>query len=137
VALASAAWIFRPDTPKPERSIVVLPFLNLSADADNEYFSDGLTEEIITRLSAIPNLKVISRTSAMRYKGSRQSLRDIAREVNVTHVLEGSVRYSGSTVRISAQLIDARTDAHVWADSYEDDLQVAFRVQEDIARDVA
>jgi TolB-like protein/DNA-binding SARP family transcriptional activator/Tfp pilus assembly protein PilF len=137
VALASAAWIFRPDTPKPERSIVVLPFLNLSADADNEYFSDGLTEEIITRLSAIPNLKVISRTSAMRYKGSTQSLRDIAREVNVTHVLEGSVRYSGSTVRISAQLIDARTDAHVWADSYEDDLQAAFRVQEDIARDVA
>jgi Predicted integral membrane protein len=138
VALAIAAWIFWPGTAvAPESSIVVLPFLDLSADADNEYFSDGLTEEIITRLSAIPNLKVISRTSAMHYKGSTQSLREIARELNVTHVVEGSVRWSDSTVRISAQLIDARTDAHVWADSYEEKLQVAFRAQEDIARDVA
>jgi TolB-like protein/tetratricopeptide (TPR) repeat protein len=137
VALVGAAWIFWPGTAAPESSIVVLPFLDLSADADHEYFSDGLTEEIITRLSAIPDLKVISRTSAMHYKGSRQSLREISRELNVTHVLEGSVRWSDSTVRISAQLIDARTDAHVWADSYEDELKVAFRVQEDIARDVA
>ena len=136
-ALAGAAWMFRPRPAVRESSIVVLPFLNLSADSDNEYFSDGLTEEIITRLSTIPNLKVISRTSAMRYKGSAQSVRDIANELNVTHVLEGSVRWSDSTVRVSAQLIDARTDAHVWADSYEDDLQVAIRVQEEIARDVA
>lgn len=137
VALAGAAWIFWPGEAAPESSIVVLPFLDLSPEADHEYFSDGLAEEIITRLSMIPDLKVISRTSAMHYKGSRQSLREIARELNVTHVLEGSVRWSDSTVRISAQLIDARTDAHVWADSYEDKLQVAFRVQEDIARDVA
>ncbi|HET7623070.1 MAG TPA: BTAD domain-containing putative transcriptional regulator [Gemmatimonadaceae bacterium] len=137
VALVGAAWIFWPGAAAPESSIVVLPFLDLSADANHEYFSDGLTEEVITRLSAIPDLKVISRTSAMHYKGSRQSLREIARELNVTHVLEGSVRWSDSTVRISAQLIDARTDAHVWADSYEDELQAAFRVQEDIARDVA
>jgi TolB-like protein/DNA-binding SARP family transcriptional activator/Flp pilus assembly protein TadD len=137
VALAGAAWIFWPGAAAPESSIVVLPFLDLSPDADHEYFSDGLAEEIITRLSAIPDLKVISRTSAMHYKGSRQSLREIARELNVTHVLEGSVRWSDSTVRISAQLIDARTDAHVWADSYEDELQAAFQVQEDIARDVA
>ena len=137
VALVGAAWIFWPGTAAPESSIVVLPFLDLSPGADHEYFSDGLAEEIITRLSAIPDLKVISRTSAMHYKGSRQSLREIARELNVTHVLEGSVRWSDSTVRISAQLIDARTDAHVWADSYEDELKVAFRVQEDIARDVA
>ncbi len=137
VALLGAAWIFWPGTAAPESSIVVLPFLDLSPDADHAYFSDGLAEEIITRLSAIPDLKVMSRTSAMHYKGSRQSLREIARELNVTHVLEGSVRWSDSTVRISAQLIDARTDAHVWADSYEDELQVAFRVQEDIARDVA
>ncbi len=137
VALAGAAWIFWPGAATPESSIVVLPFLDLSRNADHEYFSDGLTEEVITRLSAIPDLKVISRTSAMHYKGSRQSLREIARELNVTHVLEGSVRWSDSTVRISAQLIDARTDVHVWADSYEDELRVAFRVQEDIARDVA
>ncbi|HET7551939.1 MAG TPA: BTAD domain-containing putative transcriptional regulator [Gemmatimonadaceae bacterium] len=138
VALAGAAWIFWPGAPAPESSIVVLPFLDLSPGAEHEYFSDGLTEEVITRLSAIPHLKVISRTSAMHYKGSRQSLREIARELNVTHVLEGSVRrWSDSTVRISAQLIDARTDVHVWADSYEDELQVAFRVQEEIARDVA
>lgn len=137
VALVGAAWIFWPAATASESSIVVLPFLNLSADEGNEYFADGLTEEIITRLSAIPDLKVISRTSAMHYKGSRESLREIARELNVTHVLEGSVRRSDSSVRISAQLIDARTDAHVWADSYEDNLQVAFRVQEDIARDVA
>lgn len=137
VAFAGAAWIFWPGAGTPESSIVVLPFLDLSRNADHEYFSDGLTEEVITRLSAIPDLKVISRTSAMHYKGSRQSLREIARELKVTHVLEGSVRWSDSTVRISAQLIDARTDVHVWADSYEDELQVAFRVQEDIARDVA
>jgi TolB-like protein/DNA-binding SARP family transcriptional activator/Flp pilus assembly protein TadD len=137
MALVGAAWILWPGAAAPDSSIVVLPFLDLSPDADHEYFSDGLTEEVITRLSAIPDLKVISRTSAMHYKGSRQSLREIARELNVTHVLEGSVRWSDSTVRISAQLIDARTDAHVWADSYEDELKVAFRVQEDIARDVA
>ncbi|HEU4993824.1 MAG TPA: BTAD domain-containing putative transcriptional regulator, partial [Gemmatimonadaceae bacterium] len=120
-----------------ERSIVVLPFINLSADPDNEYFSDGLTEEVITRLAAIPGLKVISRTSAMHYKGTTKPLRVIAEELDVGHVLEGSVRLSDGRVRISAQFIDARTDAHLWADNYEYTLADRFGVQAEIAQKVA
>ncbi len=115
----------------------MLPFVNLSGVADNEYFSDGLTEEIITRLAAVPNLKVISRTSAMHYKGSRKPLKEIARELKVDHILEGSVRQSDGSVRISAQLIDARVDGHLWAENYEQKLQNSFRVQEEIAQRVA
>jgi TolB-like protein/Flp pilus assembly protein TadD len=126
----------RPVTPHEEGSIAVLPFTDLSAANDNEYFSDGLTEEIITGLSAVPDLKVISRTSAMHYKGTDKPLRQIAQELNVAHVLEGSVRQSGDRVRITAQLIDARTDEHLWAQSYDDDLRDIFRVQEQIARQV-
>lgn len=137
LALASAAWSFWPSAPQTGASIAVLPFVNMSPDADNGYFADGLTEEIITRLAAIPELKVISRTSAMHYRGSEQSVGEIARELNVTHVLEGSVRWSDSTVRIAAQLVDAHADAHLWADSYEGRSQPNFRVQEEIARDVA
>lgn len=137
LALASAAWSFWPSAPQTGASIAVLPFVNMSPDADNGYFADGLTEEIITRLAAIPELKVISRTSAMHYRGSEQSVGEIARELNVTHVLEGSVRWSDSTVRIAAQLVDAHADAHLWADSYESRSQPNFRVQEEIASDVA
>ena len=117
-------------------SIVVLPFVNLSGDADREYFTDGLTEEIITGLSALPELKVISRTSAMHYKGSEKPLREIARELGVAHVLEGSVRQEGARIRITAQLIDARSDEHVWAKAYDSDVPDIIRVQEQIAREV-
>ncbi|MBA2243534.1 MAG: tetratricopeptide repeat protein [Gemmatimonadetes bacterium] len=131
-----AVWAIWPRGTAPERSIVVLPFLNLSPDEDNEYFSDGLTEEIITRLAAVPELKVISRTSAMHYKGSQKPLRQIADELDVAHVLEGSARRSDDHVRITAQLIDARTDQHLWAQSYDYELRDIFRVQEEIAREV-
>ena len=118
-------------------SIVVLPFVNMSADADYEYFSDGLTDEVITRLAAVGGLKVISRTSAMHYKGSTKPLPEIADELRVEHILEGSVREDGGRVRVTAQLIDARSDTHVWADSYEYDVSDSFRVQEQIAQQVA
>ena len=130
------AFSIWPRGADPQQSIVVLPFANLSADPDNEYFSDGLTEEIITRLSAVPGLKVISRTSAMHYKGTKLSLPQIAAQLKVDHILEGSVRQEGGRVRISAQLIDARVDGHLWADNYEHKLEDSFRVQEDIAHQV-
>jgi TolB-like protein/DNA-binding SARP family transcriptional activator/Flp pilus assembly protein TadD len=119
-----------------QRSIAVLPFVNLTGDADREYFTDGLTEEIIAGLSALSELKVISRTSAMHYKGIRKPLRDIARELDVGHILEGSVRQNGPRVRITAQLIDARGDQHLWARTYDSDAPDIIRVQEQIAREV-
>ncbi len=137
LALSGVVWAGWPRAVEAERSIVVLPFINMSADQDYEYFSDGLTEEIITRLAALPGLKVISRTSAMHYKGSNKPLPQIAGELNVDHILEGSVRQSDGRVRISAQLIDARSDVHIWAENYEYDLSDSFRVQEDIAHEVA
>ena len=137
IALIGAVWAGIPGPSDPDPSIAVLPFANFSADADNEYFSDGLTEEIITRLAAVPELKVISRTSVMHYKGTKEPLREIADELNVAHILEGSVRLADGRVRISAQLIDTRTDEHLWAENYEYRLQDSFRVQEEIAQAVA
>jgi TolB-like protein/Flp pilus assembly protein TadD len=137
VAIAGLVWAARPNDPEPARSIVVLPFVNLSPNEDNEYFADGLTEEVITRLAAVPGLKVISRTSAMHYKGSEKPLREIAAELNVAQVLEGSVRRSEGSVRVTAQLIDAATDEHRWAETYESSVRTSFRVQEEIARAVA
>ena len=137
LAFLGIVWAAAPVDPKPDRSIVVLPFVSLSPQDDNEYFADGLTEEVITRLAAIPGLKVISRTSAMHYKGAKKPLREIAHELNVAHVLEGSVRRSDGRVRVSAQLIDATTDEHRWAENYEYELRTSFRMQEEIARAVA
>jgi TolB-like protein/DNA-binding SARP family transcriptional activator/Tfp pilus assembly protein PilF len=137
VSAAGLVWSGQSVEAEPERSIVVLPFANFSAQEANEYFSDGLTEEIITRLAAIPTLKVISRTSAMHYKGSPAPLRRIAEELNVAHVLEGSVRESEGRLRITTQLIDAATDEHRWAASYDFEPGDVFRVQEEIARQVA
>jgi TolB-like protein len=97
-----------------EKSIIVLPFENMSPDPDQEYFSDGLTEEIITDLSHIHNLLVISRSSAMTFKGTKKKITEIAKEVNVHFVLEGSVRKSGNNLRITAQLIDGINDSHIW-----------------------
>lgn len=138
IAVIGAVWSVRPGAPDRDvqRSIAVLPFVNISGDTANEYFSDGLTEEIITGLAGIPELKVISRTSAMHYKGTRRPLREIADELGVAHVLEGSVRRDGERVRISAQLIDARGDEHVWAQNFDSGARDVFRVQEQIARQV-
>jgi serine/threonine-protein kinase len=120
----------------PDHSIAVLPFVNMSADSGNEYFSDGLTEEVITRLAAVGALKVISRTSVMHYKRSTLPLRQIAQELGVAHVLEGSARESGGRVRVSAQLIDARSDQHLWAHNYDTERRDVVQVQEQIARAV-
>lgn len=120
-----------------ERSIAVLPFGNLSRDPDNEYFSDGITDEILTTLANVGDLRVISRTSMLQYKGSNKPLRQIASELGVAHVLEGSVQRAGDRVRITAQLIDARTDAHLWAERYDRPLEDIFAVQSEIAQQIA
>jgi len=120
-----------------EKSIIVLPFENMSPDPDQEYFSDGLTEEIITDLSHIHDLLVISRSSAMTFKGSRKKTSDIAREVNVRYVLEGSVRKAGKNIRIIAQLIDASTDTHIWANKYNGSLDDIFDIQEKVSSSIA
>ena len=134
---AGLAWAFRPALPAHEPSIAVLPFLDMSPRGDNEYFSDGVTEEIITQLSAIPTLKVISRTSAMHYKKSTKPLRQIAAELGVANVLEGSVRREGDRIRITAQLIDAGKDQHLWSRSYDRNEVDVIRVQDEIAREVS
>jgi eukaryotic-like serine/threonine-protein kinase len=115
---------------EPQPSIVVLPFENLSPDPDNAFFADGLTEELITDLSKVRALRVISRTSAMLFKGARKSLPDIARELKVRYVLEGTVRRAGNNMRITAQLIDASTDTHLWAEKYSGNLDDVFAFQE-------
>ena len=120
----------------PERSIVVRPFMNVTANAANDYLSDGLTEEIITRLAAVPSLKVISRTSAMHYKGNTASARPIADQLKVAHVLEGSVRQSGGRLQITARLVDARASMQRWGASYDVEPQDLPRVQQEITGEV-
>jgi serine/threonine-protein kinase len=122
---------------KDRKSIAVLPFKNLSDDKEDEYFSDGVTEDIIAQLSKIGDLKVISRTSAMRYKNTDKSLEDIGRELNVATVLEGSVRRAGNRVRIVSQLIDARDDKHLWAETYDRDMKDIFAIQSEVAVHIA
>jgi serine/threonine protein kinase/Flp pilus assembly protein TadD len=117
-----------------EKSIVVLPFENMSADRDQEYFSDGLTEEVISDLSAVRALRVVSRRSAMTFKGMKQTVPEIARKLNVGYVLEGSVRRSGNSLRITAQLIDASQDAHLWSERYSGTLDDVFSIQEKVSR---
>ena len=121
---------------KLDKSIIVLPFENISPDPDQEYFSDGLTEEIITDLSHIHDLMVISRSSSMTFKGLKITTREIADKVNVRYVLEGSVRKEGSNLRIVAQLIDAKTDAHIWAEKYNGLLDDVFDIQEKVSRSI-
>ncbi len=122
--------------PKIE-SIAVMPLQNLSGDPEQEYFADGLTDELITDLGKISSLRVISQTSVMRYKGTRKPLPEIARELNVDAVVEGTVERSGSRVRITADLLYAPTDQHLWAEVYESDLQDVLTLQDEVASAIA
>ena len=123
--------------PAAKPSVAVLPFQNLSGDPQNEYFSDGTTEEIITKLSKIQNLEVASRMSVARYKGSQQDVRQIGKELGVRYILEGSVRKAENRVRITAQLLDTSTGFNVWAENFDRDLKDVFSVQEETALKIA
>ena len=118
------------------RAIAVLPLENLSRDPTQEYFSDGMTDALITDLAQIRSLKVISRTSSMQYKNTKESLPQIARELNVDGIIEGTVQRSGDRVRITAQLIEGRSDQHMWANSYERDFRDVFSLERDVTRDI-
>ena len=124
------------ETAAGQASIAVLPFANMSSDTEQEYFSDGLTEELLNLLAKIPELKVTSRTSAFFYKGKDIKIADVGRELNVNHVLEGSVRKSGNRIRITAQLIEVETDAHLWSETWDRDLDDIFAIQDEIAAHV-
>jgi serine/threonine-protein kinase len=154
VALAIAYWIFFPPaaTQSPEssaappikaavapvKSVAVLPFENLSANQETAFFTDGVHDEILTDLAKVADLKVISRTSVMQYKADRKrNLREIAQQLGVTHILEGSVQRIGNRIRVNAQLIDARNDAHLWAQTYDRDLADVFAIQSEIAKAIA
>ena len=126
-----------PLTSIPEKSIAVLPFENLSSNKENAYFADGIQDEILTRLSKIADLKVISRTSTQHYKSAPANLPEIARQLGVAHVLEGSVQRSGDAVRVNVQLIKAATDSHLWADIYDRKLTDIFAVESEVAKAIA
>jgi TolB-like protein/Tfp pilus assembly protein PilF len=138
VAVSWNVWesgLFR---PPPEKSIAVLPFENLSRDPDSAYFADGVQDEILTDLARIADLKVISRTSSMQYKsGVARNLREIGRQLAVAHVVEGSIQRAGHRVRVNAQLVDASTDHHLWAETYDRDLADVFAIQSEIAKAIA
>ncbi|MDH3648559.1 MAG: hypothetical protein OEQ53_02695, partial [Saprospiraceae bacterium] len=139
---AFSQWQNRPSSfgsapDDQEISIAVLPFTNMSSSDENDYFSDGMTEDILTLLSKIHGLSVTSRTSIMQYKDTDKDTRRIARELGVNHLLEGSVRRDGNQVRITAQLIDAINDDHLWAKTYDEELTSIFAVQSQVAEDIA
>ncbi|MCG8608044.1 protein kinase, partial [bacterium] len=141
VSFGLAAYQFlRNDEPTTalsnKKSIAVLPFENLSADKENEYFSDGITEDIISRISKISDLRVISRTSVMQYKKSNKTIKQIADELNVATILEGSVRRSDNQVRIVAQLIDAKNDENLWSQTYDRELKQIFVIQSEVAHQI-
>ena len=128
----------RSATAIPEKSIAVLPFENLSEEKQNEFFADGVQDEILTDLAKIADLKVISRGSVMQYKsGVARNLREIGQQLGVAHLLEGSVQRAANKIRVNAQLIDARTDAHLWAQTYDRDLADMFAIQSEIATAIA
>jgi TolB-like protein/class 3 adenylate cyclase/Tfp pilus assembly protein PilF len=121
----------------PEKSIAVLPFENLSGDMENAYFADGIQDEILTRLSKIADLKVISRTSTQHYKSAPENLPEIAKQLGVAHILEGSVQKSGDAVRVNVQLIKAASDSHLWADTFDRKLIDMFSVESEVAKAIA
>ena len=121
------------ETTVDDKSIAVLAFADMSPEKDQEYFSDGISEEILNLLAKVPELKVISRTSSFSYKGKDQDVKKIGEELHVGHVLEGSVRKSGNTFRITAQLINTLTGAHIWSETYDHEMQDIFEIQDRIA----
>ncbi|MGH8093368.1 MAG: tetratricopeptide repeat protein [Chthoniobacterales bacterium] len=127
----------QPPSPIPEKSVAVLPFDNLSDDNGNAHFAEGVHDEILTDLAKVSDLKVISRTSTMQYRsGAERNLREIGRELGAAHIVEGTVQRVGDRVRVSAQLIDARTDAHLWAEHYDRDLSNVFALESDLAETI-
>jgi adenylate cyclase len=132
VGVVSDGALPLPDKP----SIAVLPFENMSGDAEQEYFADGMTEDIITDLSRFENLFVIARNTSFTYKGKRVDVKDVARELGVRFILEGSVRKAGTRVRITAQLIDGQDGGHLWAERYDGALEDVFDLQEQVTRQV-
>src|SRR5438128_2281856 len=127
----------RASSAVPEKSIAVLPFENRSQDKDDSYFADGIQDEILTGLSKIADMKVISRTSTQHYKSAPENLPEIARQLGVAHILEGSVQKSGDAVRVNVQLIKAANDSHLWADTYDRRLTDIFSVESEVAKAVA
>lgn len=124
-------------TKQPVNTVAVLPFVNLSSDPDNEYFSDGVTEELLNALTSLEGLRVTSRTSSFALKGRNEDIRDIAAKLNVEKIVEGSVRKSGNRVRITAQLINAADGFHIWSKTYDRDLTDIFQVQDEISKSIA
>jgi TolB-like protein len=122
-----------PEQPAPDKTIAVLPFVNMSDDASNEYFSDGLSEELLNLLVKVPELQVAARTSSFSFKGQNMEIPEIAARLGVAHVLEGSVRKSGNQVRITAQLVRADSGFHLWSESYDRTLDNIFQIQDEIA----
>src|SRR5437868_14640387 len=144
VALGMIIWrseLFHPPptnaTVVPEKSIAVMPFVNPSGGKSNAYFSDGIQDEILSRLSKIAELKVISRTSTEKYRSSRQNLREIGQQLRVANILEGQVQTLGDQVRITVQLINTSTDSHLWADTYDRKLTDMFSVESEVAQRIA
>jgi serine/threonine protein kinase/Tfp pilus assembly protein PilF len=139
IAIACGTWLYqrlRPFTPE-ERSIAVLPFENLSSDKENAYFAEGVQDEILTRLSKISDLKVISRTSTQHYESAPKNLREIAKQLGVAHILEGSVQKSANTVRVNVQLIKAASDSHLWSDTFDRKLTDILSVESEVAKTIA
>ncbi len=139
VAIGCGIWLYqrmRPFTPE-ERSIAVLPFENLSSDKENAYFAEGVQDEILTRLSKIANLKVISRTSTQHYQSAPKNLQEIAKQLGVAHILEGSVQKSSDTVRVNVQLIKAVSDSHIWSDTFDRKLTDILSVETEVAKTIA
>ena len=140
VIVSAAAGFFllpRASARRIDKSIAVLPFENFSDDKENAYFADGIQDDILTNLSKIGDLKVISRTSVMPYRGKEKNVRDIGKALGVSTILEGSVRKAGNRVRVNVQLINAETDQHIWSDVYDRDLTDVFAIQTDLAKKIA
>ena len=138
--LSAAAGLFllpRVAAHKIDRSIAVLPFENLSDEKENAYFADGVQDDLLTNLSKIGDLKVISRTSVMPYRGTQSNVREIGKALGVGTILEGSVRRVGNRVRVNVQLINADNDQHIWAEDYDRDLTDVFAIQTDLAQQIA
>jgi TolB-like protein/class 3 adenylate cyclase/Flp pilus assembly protein TadD len=145
IAIGISSWVYfsrrvhhfgGPAEFIPQKSIAVLPFDNLSDDKQNAYFADGMQDDILTALSKVSDLKVISRSSVMQYRSNARNVREIGQALRVAHVLEGSVRRSDNKIRITAQLIDARTDEHIWGEHYDRDLADVFAIQSEVAENI-